>query len=181
MWYPASVTTAPSGEPVTAAEVKAQAVIDHNDDDALIDRLIGAGRSHVEAYCNIILPEQIVAVRCDAFCDFVRLPIAPVQEIEGITFFDSSGIQQTLPETIYELKSDGFEVSVALKSGQRWPDRLPASRITVSALVGYENIPSAIKHAMLLWIADSYARRGNEDAVGFSAFDALLCNFRRGV
>lgn len=182
MWYPASVTTAPSAEPVTVDEVKAQAIIDDSDNDALIGRLIGAARSHVEAYCNIVLAERIVLVRCDAFSDFARLPIAPVQEIESISYIDRAGDAQTLPDTVYELQSGGLDVSIALKAGQRWPERLPSSRITVSALVGYEDdIPAAIKHAMLIWIADSYAKREIETSAEFTAFDALLCNFRRGV
>jgi hypothetical protein len=105
-----------------------------------------------------------------------------VQEIESIKYIAAVGGEKTLPDTVYELQSDGLEVSIALKDGQRWPERLPDSRITVSALVGYEDdIPAAIKHAMLIWIADSYAKREIEAALGFTAFDALLCNFRRGV
>ena len=182
MWYPASITTAAAFEPVSVADVKAQAIIDDSDNDALIGRLIGAARSHVEAYCNIILAEQIVAVRCDSFTDFARLPIAPVQEIESITYIAAVGGEQTLPDTVFELQSDGLEVSIALKDGQRWPARLPGSRITVSALVGYkDDIPPAITHAMLIWIADAYAKREIEAAEGVTAFDALLCNFRRGV
>ena len=181
MWYPASITTAAASEPVSVADVKAQAIIDGSDNDALINRLISAARSHVEAYCNIVLAEQIVAVRCDSFTDFVRLPIAPVQQIESISFIDRMGDAQTLPITVYELQSGGLEVSIALKAGQRWPERLPGSRITVSALVGYENVPAAITHAMLIWIADAYAKREIEAPEGFTAFDALLCNFRRGV
>ncbi|MGB3486671.1 MAG: head-tail connector protein [Xanthobacteraceae bacterium] len=181
MWYPASVTTAPSAEPVTVDEVKAQAIIDDSDNDALIGRLIGAARSHVEAYCNIVLAKQIVAVRCDAFCDFARLPIAPVQEIESISYIDRAGDAQALPDTVYELQADNFEAAIVLKTGQRWPDRLPGSRITVSALIGYEDVPPAIVHAMLMWIADAYAKREIEAPAGFTAFDALLCNFRRGV
>jgi len=181
MWYPASVTTAPSAEPVTVDEVKAQAIIDDSDNDEFIKRLIGAARSHVEAYCNTVLAERIVSVRCDAFSDFARLPIAPVQEIESISYIDRAGDAQMLPDTVYELQADDFESSIVLKAGQRWPDRLQGSRVTVSALIGYEEVPPAIIHAMLIWIADSYENREIETSAGFTAFDALLCNFRRGV
>jgi len=181
MWYPASIVTPASAELVTLAEVKAQAIIDHSDDDELLGRLIEAARSHVEGYCNLILAEQIVAVRCEGFRDLTRLPVAPVQDIETIKYVDVTGAEQTLPETVYELQADDLEVSIALKAGQRWPAIQPGSRITVSALTGYDAVPAAIKHAMLLWIADNYAMRGSTAADGFTAFDALLCNYRRGV
>jgi uncharacterized phiE125 gp8 family phage protein len=181
MWYSASIATPPSVEPVTVAEVKAQAIIDHGDDDEFLGRLIATARSHVEAYCNIDVAEQTVSVRCDRFDDFVRLPIAPVQDIDSIKYVDAAGVEQTLPDTVYELRNDDLEVSLVLKAGQRWPAIQPGSRITVTGLVGYEELPPAIKHAMLLWIAESYANREIEVAQGFTAFDALLCNFRRGV
>ena len=181
MWSPASIVTPTSVEPVTLAEVKAQAIIDHGDDDELLGRLIAAARSHVEGYCNIDVPEQTVSVRCDRFGDFARLPVAPVQDIESIQYVDADGAEQELPETVYELRAEGLEAAIVLKAGQRWPTIRPGSRIAVSALVGYRDVPPAIQHAMLLWIADAYATRGSAPSEGFTAFDALLCNFRRGV
>lgn len=181
MWSPASIVTPASVEPVTLADVKAQAIIDHGDDDEFLGRLIATARSHVEAYCNIDIAEQTVSVRSDRFDDFVRLPIAPVQDIETIKYTDADGAEQTLPETVYELRTDGIEAAIVLKAGRRWPTIQPGSRITVTALVGYEDVPPAIKHAMLLWIADAYATRGGTPSEGFTAFDALLCNFRRGI
>jgi uncharacterized phiE125 gp8 family phage protein len=183
MWYPASVDTPPSGEPVTAAEVKAQAIVDHSDDDALIARLIEAARSYVEAYCGIRLAERVLTLRCDSFGDFDRLPEAPVQEIVSIGYVDPDGDEQTLSDTVYELRQcgDGLEAAIVLKAGQRWPAIQSRSRVTVTMLVGYDTVPAAIKHAMMLWIADAYAKRENDAQGGWTAFDALLCNFRRGA
>lgn len=183
MWYPASVDTPPSGEPVTAPEVKAQAIIDHADDDALISRLIEAARSYVEAYCGIRLVKRTLTITCDGFGDFDRLPEAPVQDVVSIGYVDPAGDEQTLAGTVYELRqcADGLESAIVLKPGQRWPATQPQSRITVTALVGYDTVPAAIKHAMLMWIADTYAERENGAQEKWTAFDALLCNFRRGA
>lgn len=183
MWYPASVDTPPAGEPVTAAEVKAQAIVDHTDDDGLIARLIEAARSYVEAYCGIRLAKRTLAIQCDGFSDFDRLPEAPVQEVETVKYIDPAGDEQTLSDEVYELRAcaDGLEAAIALKPGQRWPATQLQSRISVTALVGYETVPAAIKHAMLMWIADAYANRENGASEKWTAFDALLCNFRRGA
>lgn len=183
MWYPAAIDTPPAGEPVTAAEVKAQTIIPHSDDDALIARLIETARSYVEAYCGIRLAKRTLTITCDSFGDFDRLPEAPVQSIGAIKYITPAGDEQTLSGTVYELRqcADGLESAIVLKLGQRWPATQPASRVTVTALVGYETVPAAIKHAMLIWIADAYAKRENGAQEKWTAFDALLCNFRRGA
>lgn len=183
MWYPAAIETPPAGEPVTAAEVKAQAIVDHTDDDGLIARLIEAARSYVEAYCGIRLAKRTLTITCDGFGDFDRLPEAPVQSISAIKYIDPTGDEQTLAGTVYDLRqcADGLEAAIALKPGQRWPATQPGSRVTVTALVGYETVPAAIKHAMLMWIAEAYANRENEVREGRTALDDLLCNFRRGA
>ena len=183
MWYPAAIDTPPAGEPVTAAEVKAQAIVDHTDDDGLIARLIEAARSYVEAYCGIRLAKRTLTIPCDGFGDFDRLPEAPVQSITAIKYIDPAGDEQTLAGTVYELRqcADGLESAIALKPGQRWPAIQPQSRIAVTAPVGYGTVPAAIKHAMLMWIAEAYAKRENGAQEKWTAFDALLCNFRRGA
>jgi len=183
MWYPASVDTPPASEPVTAAEVKAQAIIEHTDDDALIARLIEVARSYVEAYCGTRLAKRTLTITCDGFSDFGRVPEAPVQSIATIKYVDLAGNEQTLADTVYELSqcADGLESAIVLKSGQRWPAIMLRSRITITALVGYDTVPAAIKHAMLMWIAKAYDKREDEVREGRTAFDDLLCNFRRGA
>lgn len=185
MWCPAAIDTPPASEPVTAGEVKAQAIVDHADDDALIARLIEAARSYIEAYCGIRLAKRTLTITCDSFSDFDRLPEAPVQEqgIVSIKYIDPAGSEQTLSSAVYDLRQcgDGLEAAIVLKPGQRWPAIQLRSRITVTAFVGYETVPAAIKHAMLMWIAEAYAKRENGAQEKWTAFDALLCNFRRGA
>ncbi len=183
MWYPAAITDQTVSEPVTAAEVKAQTIIDHNDDDTLVNRLIEAARSYVEAYCGLRLVKRAVAVQCDSFCDFGRLPEAPVLEILSVHYVGQDGVEQVIADGVYELRrsAGGMEAAIVLKPGQRWPVAQAQSRITVAARVGYDAVPPAIKHAVLLWIADAYAKRPNDTLPSWTAFDALLCNFRRGA
>ena len=178
MWYPTKVTT-PATEPLSATEAKRQSNVFHSDDDALFDGFIAAARDHVEKYCTILLGAQTVEVKCDGFCDFARLPIAPVTSITSIVYVDTVGAEQTLADTVYELRNDDLETAIVLKYGQRWPAIQMGSRITVTAVSGYATLPAAIKHAMLLWIADAYEQRENAAAPGWTAFDALLCNYRR--
>lgn len=180
MWYPAKVTTAAT-EPVSVGEAKRQSNVFHDDDDALLAGFVAAARDHVEKYCNISLGTQTVEVKCDGFCDFVRLPLAPAQSITSIAYVDMAGDEQTLATSVYELRNDDLETAIVRKNGQTWPPLQMGSRITVTAVVGYAALPASIKHAMQLWIASAYEQRENAAAPGWTAFDALLCNYRRGA
>lgn len=180
MWYPATVTVAAT-EPVTAQEVKRQSYIDHDDDNDILTRLIATARDHAERYCGARFGTQTVTVKCDGFADMARLPEAPVQSITSIAYVDTAGTTQTLSTDVYELRSDGLDASIALKYNQTWPAIQPGSRITVTAVVGYADTPPAVKHAMILFIASAFENREPTAAEDWTAFDSLLCNFRRGV
>lgn len=178
MWYPPKVTT-PATEPVSVAEAKRQCNVLHDDDDALFAALIAAARDHVERYCGTPLATQTVEVKCDAFCDLRRLSQAPAQSVTTIIYIDTSGDEQTLPASVYEERFDGLDAAVVPAYGQGWPVKQTGSRITLTAVVGYETTPPAVKHAMLLWIAEAYLNRENAETPEWTAFDVLLTNYRR--
>jgi len=179
MWYPATITTPAASEPVSSTEVKAQTEIDFTDDDSLITLLIAGARAFTEKYTGSRLASQTVTVRCDSFADMSRFPEAPATSITSIKYIDPEGAEQTLATSVYELRADGLEPSIALKYGQSWPAVQLGSRISVVAVVGYETAPDDVKRAMLLYIAGGYADRENEKASDWTAFDRLLCNHRR--
>lgn len=181
MWFPASITTAATVEPVTLDEARDQCAIDAFDDDVLLARLIEAARDHVESYCNIRLSTQTVAVKCDGFSDLGRLSVAPVQSISSISYVDVDGAEQMLSASVYELWADGLEAAVVLKYGQSWPAIQVGSRITLTAVVGFSAIPAAIKHALLLYLSESFGTRENARVGEWTAVDSLLCNHRRGA
>ncbi|MGO7750480.1 hypothetical protein ACC708_09100 [Rhizobium ruizarguesonis] len=179
MWYPPKVTQAPS-EPITKEEAKRQCVVLHDDDDALFEALISVVRDHVERYCNTPLATQTVELKCDAFCDFDRLPLAPAQSVTSIAYVAADGTDAEVDIADIEERFDGLEASVVPAYGKQWPLARSGSRITTTVVVGYESLPPSIKHAMLLWIAEAYEKRENDAPPSWTAFDVLLCNHRRG-
>lgn len=181
MWYPAKITTAADNEPVTVEEVKRRIRVDFSDDDTDLGLMIAAARDHAEKYCNTRFASQIVEMKCDSFCDFARLPEAPVSSVASISYVDTDGATQTLATSVYELRADGLEAAIVLAYGKQWPAIQPKSRITVTAVVGYDEAPAAVKHAILLFIADAYEVRENAKIEDWTALDALLCNYRRGA
>jgi uncharacterized phiE125 gp8 family phage protein len=181
MWYPATITAEASNEPVTLTEAKRQIrAEDFTDDDGHLQFLITVARDHAEKYCNTRFATQTVAVKCDSFADMCRLPEAPVTSVTSISYVDTTGATQTLATSVYELRADGLESSITLKYGQQWPTIQSRSRITVTAVVGYAIAPPAVKNAILLNIADRYANRETARDDNWTAFDSLLCNYRRG-
>lgn len=159
MWYPATVTTAPTSTAVTLEQVKAQcqiAVGDTSRDDQL-NQLIKAVQSQVERYCAIRVVPQTVTLPCDAFSDFCRVPEAPIKQVESVKYSDPAGVEQTLPAEIYEVRKDGLSPSIALKHGKAWPEILPRSRITVSLVAGFDPVPADLVAAMLLMIAKQFS------------------------
>lgn len=178
MWYPPKVTTPPT-EPITVEDAKRQCVVLHEDDDRLFEGLIAAARDYIEKYTGTMLAPQTVEIKCDSFADLARLPIGPVTSV-AVSYLDTAGAEQTLPEERYELRADGLEAAIVPAYGAQWPVGRPSSRIKVTAEAGYESLPASIRHAMLLWIAEAYEQRENAAAPGWTALDALLCNYRRG-
>jgi len=181
MWYPASVA-APGTEPVTSAQAKAQCRIVSSDTtfDTEIARIIAAARSYVEAYCGVRFAQRTgVALMCDSFTDFTRLPEAPVSAVT-VTYVNADGASQTLSTDVYELRADPFESGIVLKYGQAWPSIQSGSRITVTATIG-ATPPETVVQAMLLFIADSFHQRENAKVEDWSAVDMLLFNSRRNA
>lgn len=181
MWYPTKITVAATTEPVTTTDAKRRLHVDFTDDDADIDLMIKSARDHAEKYCNVRFASQTVEMKCDAFCDLARLPEAPVSSVTSISYVDTDGAAQTLATSVYELRADALEAAIVTKYGQQWPAIQIGSRITVTAVVGYSDAPPAVKHAILLFIADAYENRENAELDDWTAFDALLSNYRRGA
>lgn len=177
MWYPPKVVTPPT-DPISVEDAKRQCVVLHDDDDGLFEGYIAAARDYVEKYTGTPLAPQTVEIKCDSFADMARLPVAPVLSV-AISYIDTAGEEQTLTDDLYELRADGLDASAIPAYGKQWPVPRHGSRITVTADVGYEQLPASIRHAMLLWISDAYEQRENAATPSWTAFDSLLCNYRR--
>lgn len=195
MWYPTMVTVPPVAEPVTLDDVKKQLrVYDFTDDDDFLTTvLIPSARDYVEKYCNTRFATQTVEMKCDSFDDLAELSEAPVQSVTSISYIASDGTVTMLPDTVYELRADGLVASVNLQYAQQWPVIQVGSRITVTAVVGYDVAPPTVGQAMLILITTDYDNRQNtllNDGgrtvppgatwlAGWTHVDSLLANYRR--
>ena len=157
-----TLITAPAEEPVTVAEVKAAAQIDHSDEDTLITGYIEAARQLAEAYTA----RQFVTATWDLFFDefpgaqVQQLPLGQLQSVDSIKYYDADGVQQTLASSVYTVDSSREPASYYLAYDQSWPTiRAIRDTITVRITAGYgaassvpEAIKTAIKAAIVAWL-----------------------------
>lgn len=170
-----TLITAPPVEPVTLAEAKAHLRIDHSDEDEMVAALIVAARQHIDGkdgWLGRALVTQTWQLALTAFpAGGIRVPLPPLIEVESITYLDTSGATQTLAQAAYQVT--GTEPAMILPAyGTTWPTtRWQPEAVKVRFIAGYapgagsptdyrENVPQAIRQAMLLLITHWYENRG---------------------
>jgi len=182
-----SIQTEPSIEPVTLEEAKAHLVVEHSEDDALIDSMIRAARRSIEARCNRVIVRQKWRLYFDHGFGEMRLGPADVQEVEAIYYLDTDGAEQTLATSVYTV--DIPRQCVYLAYGQSWPGtRYVRNAIYLDVWAGYykttsspievkDDIPEDIVTCMLLMVDDLYSNRGKHSEMVLhhnDTYDALL-------
>lgn len=151
-------------EPVTLVEAKAHLRVTGIDDDTLIGTLITTARQFVENFTNRALITQTWEWRLDRFYPWTLIvPMAPLASVTSIQYVDGNGDTQTLALTEYtvDAKSDPARITPAY--GKSWPaTRYHINAVTITFTAGYGTasaVPSPIKQALLLVLAEMYERR----------------------
>jgi len=186
------LVTPPAVELISIDEAKAQLNVDHADDDALIKAIIEAAVSYLDGWSGVMgraLAAQTWKVEACGFSTCMRLPLGNLISVTSVKYYDQAGLQQTLAPTVYAAHSDALGPFITLKDGQSWPSTATrADAIEITWAAGYgaaaENVPAAIRQAMLLLVAHWYANReavviGDAASPLPFAVDALLKPFRR--
>ena len=179
-------------EPITTAYAKSHMRVDIADDDTLIANLVTAARQQAERYCNRSFVKHTWRADLPGFWDAMTLPYGPVQSITHIKYYDtaSPSVLTTLGTSVYALNFD----TVRRNHNASWESvypRVDAVQITYAS--GYsdnsspigigENVPEAVKAAILLIAADLYEVReaqivGNTAVIENRAVKALLNPYR---
>lgn len=184
----ATRTVDPVALPITLSDVKAQLRIDHADDDALLGELIAAAVSAVEARTGRALLTQ--SWRIDTYGlqgDMpLLIPVVPVQEIAGVAYLDSDGVEVAADTADFRLTADRSRAIVEPRPGQSWPqtgEYRDAIRVTVVA--GYGDTADAVEPALraaMLYIVDWWYTRSDSlsgDAPDLPAAAAMLIDQHR--
>lgn len=147
----------PSSETITLDEAKLHLRVDNEEEDLLIAGLIQTAEEHVEAFTKRAIMPQSWELTLSEFPNEIRLPRPPLQVVESISYRGSDGVVRVINPDAYEVESD----RIYLVPGASWPSTplYPGLPIRVRFTAGYEQVPAAIKHAILLLVGHWYNNR----------------------
>lgn len=185
------VTTAPTTEPVTVAELREHGRFDDADTDAYVTSLGTAARRWVENRTNRALITQTRTLKIDRFPSgdgqVIELPGGVVQSVSSVSYQDTGDATQTWASSNYELdlNTDGGTARLGLADGKDWPDvRDDTLAVTIVYIAGYgaaAAVPEDIKLAIKMIAADFYNRREAASVFDYSenmATKHLLAPYR---
>lgn len=188
------LVTPPDTLPIIVDEVKQALRIDHNEDDAVIDRLIRSAADHYEGWngiLGIVLVEQTWRQDFDSFHDCMHLPLGPVRDIVSVKYRNREGQMSTVAASSYTLRTDGGGRSFVRfdSSYSRPTDLHESAAVQVEYRAGWPNtddtpprstVPHDLRTAIILRVQLSYdeAAENNSDNVR-RVEDALVSKYRR--
>ena len=173
---------APAEPSVSLAEAKVHLNVTEDDWDGLIEALVASATGHLEGWTGILGGRCLVTQTwrqdlggfpCGAR---VRLPLAPVQSVTSITYFDAEGAQRTLDGGVYsEPLDDDFGPFVELRTGQSWPaTECRSDAVSLTFVAGYgdaADVPEPLNQAIKLCVGAWFEQR--EEAVAGQTIGAL--------
>lgn len=154
-------TVRPGNEPVTLFEAKEQLRIDSSDEDELIRGYIQAAREVAETESGNRFVSQTWEIALDEFpADYIELPMRPLISLDSIAYVDTDGNPQTWSSSNYSVDEHSFRPRITPVYGGSWPDiREIPNAVTITATLGYSQVPQRIKQAILLIVSDFYEYR----------------------
>jgi len=164
---PNVLTSAPAVEPVTVAELQEHLSLATGQQETLLGRLITAARLSVENDCRRQLVTATWALMLDAWpgAKPIRLPLAPVQSLTSVAYYDADGAEQTWDAANYVTDLYSISPRIDRAEGVSWPE-LETARllpVTVTYVAGYgddaDDVPQPLRLAILMLAAELYERR----------------------
>lgn len=174
--YGLSVVTPPAAEPLDLTRAKANLRVAHTADDALITGWITAARELTESHTGRRWVTQTLRLSLDDWPDpigdgdqtasLVRLPVAPVQDVTAVRYWDVGGVYQTLDPARYQTWLDHSPPLLAPAPLKIWPVTQPGriGAVQVEFTAGYgaaDAVPEGAKAAVQLCLAYWYENRGD--------------------
>lgn len=154
-----SLVTAPTIEPVSLAEVKAQARIFDTNSDGVLASYIATAREEAEQYMGRGILTQTWKLVLDAFANVIPLPMAsPLQSVTTVQYYDATGTLQTLATTYYGVDTVSRPGRVVLKPEQSWPTVQSDRRdglVIITYVVGWTSavlVPERIKQGIKQYV-----------------------------
>ncbi|MEL7027677.1 MAG: head-tail connector protein [Pseudomonadota bacterium] len=182
------LVTPPGVEPVSLAEAKAHARIDHADEDTYVSGLIVAARRLAEARTGRSFISQTWRLTLDAFPpgDEICLARGPVQSVAYVKTFDADDIESILDPARYVVDGESRPPRIVRKPELSWPFvGRAAEGVEIQYVAGYgaaaSDVPEELRQAILMLTAHFYEQREilseNRLYEAPGAIDALLAPY----
>lgn len=187
---PARRTAGPTVEPISLAQAKVWARVDHADEDDEISMLITAVRQACEKRCRRTLVESTWEYTASAWSSRIELPYGPLLEVPSVNYLPLGGGAETvLSPSLYVLDQHSAMPAVVLADGAAWPDLAPgqplAVRIPYKAGYALAAAPDEVPKPLLLWMRlhlvhyyDNRSAVGKANLAPLPYADDLLNGFR---
>ncbi len=167
---PPVVVTPPTEEPVSLAELKLSAHIEHSSEDTFLTDTIAAARFRYELDTRRQLMEATYDWFLPCFSSRTNrrgdriivqersfeIPLPPLKSIVSVKYFDTAGVEQTVPDVEYGTKTSSEPGRIYNLPNEEWPD-LENDRIedavTIRFIAGEEfavDVPELDRQAILL-------------------------------
>jgi uncharacterized phiE125 gp8 family phage protein len=176
---------APASEPVSLAEAKAYLRVDHDDEDALILRLIKDARETAEHNTGRAFITQSWRLWCDGWpvSRMIGIPKPPLTAVTAVAAYDRSGTEIAVSSDAYIVDRASVPGRLLFKDSANLPVGLrEGNAVSVDYQAGYGtesgDVPSAIRDAFLILAAHRYEARGGASAQPPAQVLALLAPFR---
>ncbi|MGF9562575.1 head-tail connector protein [Neorhizobium sp. JUb45] len=158
------LTTPPTAEPITLADVKAHLRLDDGNEDTLISSLITTAREHLERETGLCLITQTWRLCLDLWPrdGILKIVRFPVQAIENVTVYDAAGAPVDVSLEDHLLDGQSRPVRLWLRDPPAPGQVMNGIEITFVAGFGEggADVPDGLKRAMLLHVAHMFAFRG---------------------
>lgn len=163
---PLILTSGPSAEPVSLAEVKAHCRVDGDAEDTLLASLALAARMHVERALGVALIAQGWSLFLDRWPDraWVDLPLAPVIGVDAVRLHRADDSFTTADAGLFQLDGAGARPRLARRDGGVWP--LPGRAVNgveIAFTAGYgptaDDVPMPVRLAIKMLAAHWFEMR----------------------
>jgi uncharacterized phiE125 gp8 family phage protein len=135
-------------------DTKAHLRIDFDDHDLLLKHYLVVALQEAERITNRALITQDVHLLLDEWETPIYVPIAPVQSVLSIQYFDSANVLQVISPTLYEVDMHTKDYPrIQPIHGTVWPESYPRPEcIGIELQVGYGDTYDTIPAAIRLWV-----------------------------
>ena len=165
---PTKVITAPTYEPISAADVAEYIRVDDlATDELLLEGMITAARQYLEQYLNRPIATQTLEEALTGWANPIVLD-SSLQSVTSIKYLDVNGAEQTLATNQYLVDTYAEPAQITPAYNVTYPELYDVpNNVKVRYIAGYTSggspdtnpLPKPIRFAMMLVIGDLYANR----------------------